>query len=258
MKKILISLAVLLVIIIVVIFAGKNIIAKIAVTKGVETVTGLQMDIGSMNVGIQETNIGINNMRLHNPSGYPENIMMNMPEIFIDYDLGAFLKRKAHLEEIKINLKEFTVIKNKDGELNINSLNVAKEEKEPHEAEEKKKTEIEIDLLDLKIGKVAYKDFSKGDKPKVIEYDVNLHEQFHNITDLNEIGKIILVKALAKTNIAQLTGFALDSLQKEVLGFIGKAPIVGKPIEDIGEKAVDTLKKTTEGITKTLKLPSGK
>ncbi len=258
MKKILISLAVLLVIIIVVIFAGKNIIAKTAVTKGVEIVTGLQMDIGSMSVGIQETNIGINSMRLHNPSGYPENIMMNIPEIFIDYDLAAFLKRKAHLEEIRINLKEFTVIKNKDGELNINSLKVAKEEKEPQEAEEKKKTEIKIDLLDLKIGKVAYKDFSKGDKLKVIEYNVNLHEQFHNITDLNEIGKIILVKALAKTNIAQLTGFALDSLQKEVLGFIGKAPIVGKPIEDIGEKAVDTLKKTTEGITKTLKLPSGK
>ena len=129
MKKLLIIIVVLLIVITAVLFIGKNLIAKTAVTKGVELMTGLQVEIDSMNVGVLNTNIGIYSMRLHNPSGYPENIMIKMPEIFIDYDLSAFLRRNTHLEEIKINLKEFTVIKNKKGELNIDSLKMAKKGK---------------------------------------------------------------------------------------------------------------------------------
>lgn len=259
MKKVILSVLIILVVFAALLFLGKNYIAKTAVTKGVMAVTGLKIDINDIKVGIINTFIDVDDMKLFNPPDFPEKVMVEMPDIYVDYELSSFLKRKAHLEEIRIDLKEFTVIKNKNGELNIDSLKVAKEEKkEPQKPEKKEKTEVKIDLLDLKIGKVSYMDFSRGEKPKVIEYNVNLHEQFHNITNLNELGKIILVKALMKTDIAQLAGFALDSLQSEISGIIGKTPIVGKPIQDVTEKAVDTLKETTEGIKKKLKLPFGK
>ncbi len=263
MKKVLILLVVVFVVIIAALFIGKNIVAKTAITSGVKAVTGLEMDIGSMNVGIMNTLIGINNLKLYNPADYSDRVMIDMSEIYVDYDLRAFLKRNAHLEEVRINLNKLTVIKNRNGKLNIDSLKVVRDDKKSKEPEEKKKadkkkTEIKIDTLDLKIGKVAYKDFSKGKKPIVLEYNVNLHEKFYNITDVNEIGKLILVKALSKTDIANLAGFALDSLQKDVLGLVGKAPILGKPIQDVGEKAVDTLKETAEELKKTLKLPFGK
>ncbi|MCK5139725.1 MAG: hypothetical protein KAQ85_07790, partial [Thermodesulfovibrionia bacterium] len=109
MKKV-ITLIIVLLIIGALLFVGKNLIAKTSVTRGVKTVTGLTLDMGSMNVGIRNTLVSINNMKLYNPAGYTDKVMVDMPEIYIDYNLSSFLKRKAHLEEVRIDLKELTVI----------------------------------------------------------------------------------------------------------------------------------------------------
>ena len=259
MKKILKLLGLLVVILLIVLLIGRNFIAKTAVTGGVKAVAGLEMDIDSMDVGILNTLVGINEMKIYNPPEFSDRVMVDMPEIYIDYDLSAFIEGKVHLEELRINLKELTVVKDKDGKLNINSLKVAKtgKEKEPEKPEEKKETEIKIDLLDLKIGKVVYKDYSRGSEPKILEYNLNLHEKYENITDLNELGKLILVKALMNTNIANLTNFALNSLQSEVSDTLKKATEAGKALQEIDEKVTDILKETTQDIKDKLKLPFG-
>ena len=89
-----------------------------------------------------------------------------MPEIYVDYDLPAIVKGKVHLTEVRINLKEFMVVKNEKGELNLDSLNVVQEQqprkkraKEPEPKEEGKEPDLQIDVLELKIGKVIYKAF---------------------------------------------------------------------------------------------------
>ena len=114
MKKILIVVVILLVATAAV-FAAKNVIAQIAVSQGVKAITGLRLDIGSMNVGILKTLLGIKDLKLFNPRGFQDKIMVDMPEIYVDYDLGAFLKGKVHLEEVRLNLKELTVVKNEKG-----------------------------------------------------------------------------------------------------------------------------------------------
>jgi hypothetical protein len=260
MKKILKLLGLLVVILLIVLLIGRNFIAKTAVTGGVKAVAGLEMDIDSMDVGILNTLVGINEMKIYNPPEFSDRVMVDMPEIYIDYDLSAFIEGKVHLEELRINLKELTVVKDKDGKLNINSLKVAKtgKEKEPEKPGAKKETEIKIDLLDLKIGKVVYKDYSGGGEPKVLEYNLNLHEKYENITDLNELGKLILVKALMNTNIANLTNFALNSLQSEVSDTLKKATEAGKALQEIDEKITDILEETTQDIKDKLKLPFGK
>ena len=92
-----------------------------------------------MNVGIRNTLVSINNMKLYNPAGYTDKVMVDMPEIYIDYNLSSFLKRKAHLEEVRIDLKELTVIKDKKGKLNIDALKVVKDEKEVKKKKQRNK-----------------------------------------------------------------------------------------------------------------------
>lgn len=245
MKKILGVVLGLVVILIAVLLIGKNIIAKTVVTGGVKAVTGLELEIGKMDVGLANTLIGIDNMILYNPSDFTDRVMVDMPEIFVDYDLAAFFKGKVHLEEVRINLKELTVIKNKDGVLNLDSLKAAKSgeeaEKAEEEAEKGEKPEISIDLLKLKIGKVSYKDYSKGDKPKVLEYNVNIDEEYENITDIDKLAKIILVNALINTNIAKLTNFDLGSL----------TAVVPDSVKKLGEMGAETLQKGSDIATDT-------
>ena len=81
-----------------------------------------------MDIGIFKTLIGINELQLYNPSGFVDELMFDVPEIYVDYDLGAFMKGRTHLEEVRLHLKEFIVVKNEAGELNLDSLKVVKEE----------------------------------------------------------------------------------------------------------------------------------
>ena len=203
--------------ILVVLFLGKNAIANMAVSRGVKAITGLTLNIKSLSVGVFRSALGIKELTLFNPSGFKEKVMVDMPELYVNYDLGAFLKGKVHLEEVRLNLKELTVIKNEKGQLNLDSLKVVqaqKEQKGPSQRKEKAKApEIRIDLLELSIGKVIYKDYSRGTPPQVTEFDVNIREKYENISNPYVLGSLILTRALFKTQIARLANFDVRGLE---------------------------------------------
>ena len=129
MKKILTSVIVAVLAVVLVVGIAKNPIAKFSVEKAVEVVTGLKLSIGNLNIGILKTLVGINDLKLFNPSGYEDKVMLDMPEIYVDYDLPAILGGKIHLRTVRLNMSEFVVVKNAKGELNLDALNVVKEQK---------------------------------------------------------------------------------------------------------------------------------
>ncbi len=274
MRKLFIIVSIIFVLLVAVFF-GKNLIVKTSVKAGVKAMTGLKLNIKSMNVGILNSLIGINGLQLFNPPGFVDELMVDLPEIYVDYDLGAFIKGKIHLEEVRLNLKEFSVIKNEKGELNLDSLRIVEEKKdekvEGEEKKEKEKTkmpELQIDVLELKIGKVVYKDYSKGTPPKSKEFNVNIDERYENITNPRAFISLIIVKALKNTTIARLTNFNLGALQENVTGKLKETTqkvmetadkVIGTGKDDVGKKVKEAAKETIEKTTDTLKkfLPFG-
>jgi len=274
MKKTIIIISIIFALL-VAIFFGRNLIVQTSVKAGVKAMTGLKLSIKSMNFGVLNSFISINGLQLFNPPGFVDELMVDLPEVYVDYELGAFIKRKVHLEEVRLNLKEFSVIKNEKGELNLDSLRVVEEKKEEkvegEEEKEEEKTkmpELQIDVLELKINKVVYKDYSKGTPPKTKEFDVNIDERYENITDPRAFMSLIIVKALKNTTIARLTNFNLGALQEDVAGKLkestqkvmetaDKAIETGK--EDVEKKVKETTKETIEKATDTMKkiLPFG-
>lgn len=221
---------------------AKNSIARVAVSTSVRAMTGLKVGMRRMHVGLIRTLIDIKGLKLFNPAGFPEALMADMPEIYVDYDLGAFLARKVHLERLRINLREFVVIKNEKGEVNLNSLKSVKakktKEKEKKPAQAEKKDAFKIDVLELKIGKVIYKDYSRGAPPSVAEFNVNIDERYENITNPEKLANVILVKALVNTTIANLANFDLGLLKGEVADLLKSATRIA------GETADKALEKT--------------
>ena len=250
MKREVITIPAIVLVLLIALFFGKNVVIKTSVTAGVRTMTGLKLSIRGMDFGIFKTLIGINELQLYNPSGFVDKLMIDCPEIYVDYDLGAFMKGRTHLEEVRLNLKEFIVVKNEAGELNLDSLKVVKEEEviDKDKKEKSKTRELQIDILELRIDKVVYKDYSKGTPPKVKEYNVNIDDRFENITDPKTFGRLIIVKALKNTTIASLTNFDLGKLQRGISGTVRKTAekaleTPGRAIEigkDAGEKARET------------------
>lgn len=257
--------------ILVVLSFAKDLTVKVALEKGMELVTGLKLRVSSISVGILNTSVGIRDLRLYNPAGYEDKIMLDMPEIYVNYDLAAFLRGKVHLEEVRIDMNEFVVVKNAKGELNLDSLNVVKAEKsgkKPAQEAAGKAPEISIDKLRLKIGKVTYKDYSKGGAPAVQEFNVNLDETYSNIDDPYALVSLIVVKSLANTSIAKATNFNVNGLSNTISNTLSTATktateAAGKlgttaqqATQEVTKQAGETVKKTSEAVKNML--PFGK
>ncbi len=279
MKRKVVIIPAIVLAILIALFFGKNVIIKTSVTAGVRAMTGLKLSIRSMDIGIFKTLIGINELQLYNPSGFVDEVMIDCPEIYVDYDLGAFMKGRTHLEEVRLILKEFIVVKNEAGKLNLDSLKVVKGKgKEEREKGEEKKGEtdggeeketkmldFQIDVLELRIDKVVYKDYSKGTPPKAQEYNVNIDDRFENITDPKTLGRLVILKALKNTAIARLANFDIGKLQRGISETVKKTTekvqeATDRAVKDIEEKAREAarekVKKATDAIKKIL--PFGK
>ncbi|MCK4852277.1 MAG: hypothetical protein KAS86_04100 [Candidatus Omnitrophica bacterium] len=271
MKKNPVFLIVAVLAIVLVLSVAKNTIARISVERGVRLVTGLSLKMKSLDIGIIRTLIDINDLRLFNPPGYEDRVMLDMPEIFVDYDLPAIIRGRIHLEKVRINLKEFVVVKNDKGELNLDSLKSVQQQKKAEKPAARKKgkaPEIQIDVLELKIGKVIYKDYSAGGKPAVKEFDINIDEKFRNIDDPNKLISLIVVKALMHTTIAELADFDLSSLEGPITDTLAAAQKIvggaGGVLAGTTEQARETvkataglLKETTEDLKEVIKFPFG-
>ena len=200
----------------------KNLMARSAIVAGVKAVTGLTLDVGSMDVGLFNTAIGVKDLRLRNPAGFADPYMMEVPEFYVHYDLGAFFKHRVHLESVRLHLKQFTVIKERQGQLNLDALKVVRTSKagspKPAESAPGQAPEIQVDRLDLKIGSVVFKDYSGGGTPRVQTFAVNVDEQYEHITNPQTLAALIVSRALIRTSIAKLTGLELNALQSQIGG----------------------------------------
>ena len=202
---------------------AKDLIAKTAVESGVGFMTGLKLNMRHFSFSLMNTSLQIRDLKLFNPRGYPDKMMVSMPEIYVNYELRPLFQSKVHLEEVRIYLKEFVVEKNAKGELNLDALKAVESQKREATAKPKepktpksKAPQIKVDTLKLKIEKVIYKDYSRGAKPFVQEFNMNLNEAYSNITNPYGIVSLIVVKVLMNTSIARLTNFDIGSLQSSV------------------------------------------
>ena len=244
-------------IVILVLAVAKDMIIKVSVESGARVVTGLPLKIQSLRVGLIRTLVGIKNLRVLNPKNYPDKVMLDMPEIYVDYDLPAIMKGKVHLNEVRINLKEFVVVKNADGDLNLNEIKVVQAQERgrtpepPAPVKEKaKEPELLIDSLELKIGKVVYKDYSGRGEPTIREFELNINEKYENIDDPNKLVALIIVRALMNTTVGRLANFDMKNLKGSVSDTLASAQ---KVVAETAAEATARAKETAAQATKAAK-----
>lgn len=250
---------------------GKNVIAKAAVMGAAKAITGLDVHLRSMSVGLLKTAVRIQGLEVHNPPAFVDSVMLDMPEIYVDYNLGSMLKGKPHLSEVRIHLAELDVIKNQEGAVNINSIQALQSGKPNAQAKPSPKTaagpapEFQIDRLSLKVGKVVYKDYTRrGAPPQVREFAVNINEYYEHITNPYTFAGLVISRALVKTTIGQLADIDVNALQAGVMNALKEpagsllpaANAVSKEAVGTAKEAVGTaqeaVKETTQGLKKLL------
>lgn len=219
-KIILISLAILIAFSFI-----KNSFAQFVIESVVSKAAHLPLRIGSTHVGIARGKIVLKNMRLRNPRAYPDKWLLDAPLVSLDYDWLSLWKGRAHFEEIRLNIREITVIKNAKGELNVDALKGAGREKKKAQARKApaKPVKMMIDKLYLTIGRVVYKDYSQGPVPTEQVFDIQIQDRvYSHIDDPEQLVHLVVFQALTNTAVAKLANLDLGVFKEGASGALNE------------------------------------
>jgi len=220
MKK-LSTILIIIVAIIIGIAVVKDQILKTVITTAASGVTGAPVSMKKFSLSFIKQSVRIEGFAMGNPKGFAAGTLIDLPNVEVALDVAALLKGKLHLRLVDLNLKELGLEKNKEGKLNVDSLKVAGQPaKEPKVKAEKKPAKamaIQIDELNLQMGRMVMKDYSAGAQPTVQVFDINLKKSYKNITSVEQLVALILsepmksagFKGAAIYGAAMLTGVGI-------------------------------------------------
>ncbi len=189
----------------------KDQIIRSVVTTVAAKVTGTRVEINGFSLSVLSSTINITGFKMYNPSGFPEGLLVSCPKIKVIYDRATLFKPDRRFLVVDIELQELGLTRNQDGKLNVDALKIA------HPSTASSSAPMRIDLLNLKIGQIVYKDYKGGAAPVVRVYQVNRSKSFKKIPTAQQLAVLVLaepMKAIAIKNAeiygaAMLTGAAI-------------------------------------------------
>lgn len=258
--KLIFKILVTLIVILTVLFLGRNIIVKSVMETSMEVIAGAEMRVHKVNIDPFKTQISLTGIQVFNPKGFNDDVMVDIPEIFVDYDFSALTKGVAGFDEIRFHLKEFNVVKNADDQINIKALKPLQEkemkedktqEEKPTEASKKQgQPEFLVKKFILRVDEVNYITINASNEENIQRFPIKLKEEMSDIDNPDTLVRVITYKALLSTTIAQLSGFDLKGLGGVLKGKLGDT--IGS-VSEVGGKTIEKATGLFKGITDTIK-----
>lgn len=84
--------------------------------------TGLEVDIGRLEVGLLSPTVTVEDLKLYNPPEFGGAPFVVLPELHFEYDRGAFATGALHLRLLRVNLAEISFVQNAAGRWNIQEI----------------------------------------------------------------------------------------------------------------------------------------
>lgn len=197
----------------------KNGLFQMVIGTAISKAARVPVQIGSTSVRLLTSTINLRNIRFQNPRGFRERVMMDIRQVYIDFDPGAIFKGQAHFEQVKLDLKEIVVIKNREGALNVDAMKPPKGQEQKPTRAKGKDVKLKIDQLYLTVGRVIYKDYSAGGEPAIQTFDIGIeNREYRNIEDPAVVVNLIMFEALSRTTLSRLANLDLGTFKQ---GFSG-------------------------------------
>lgn len=232
----------------------RDFVVTAAIQSAVKMATGLTLKVERLHIGISNTYVQIKGLELKNPAGFEEKVMLAIPEIYVDYQIRALPKGVLHLNSVVLDLETFNVVKNAQGTLNLDSFKTLAPAKSSGEVKPKdpasksKALKISIAALKLRINKVSYMDFSVN-PPRIQDFNIGINESYAQVDNLDNMVRLIVVKALMNTSISSMTNLDLGSLQDSVSGVLSSsAEMATTAVLDAKNTALVETQKLTESV----------
>src|SRR6266446_4482943 len=207
MKKLLWMVPAGLIVLLVVLFLSRNVIARVSVEIGAKKVTGFPLKIGSVDVGLFSGKLDVRDLTLMNPPEFQEKMFVDMPQLYVDYRLGSMLSGAPHINDMLINIKQLVIVKTDKGDSNAMKLKGV-----VSGGNSKSSTKYQLDQLRIQVGSVTIKDYSRV-KPMERTLTLNLQRTYKNISDSTDITRLVLLSIAGNVPLPDI-GIKPEDLKK--------------------------------------------
>ena len=228
----------------VLLFVYREPLLKKSVKWIVKDLTGFSVEVEKLRVGIFRPVIDIRELKIYNPESFSDRLLLDMPRLLVRYVPSEIFKGNLVFKEIRIDVEEFQLVKQRDGSTNIGQLKGV--------GESGKKTRVpalSIALLRLRINKLVYKDYTVS-PPLVKTFHIGINKEFYNINDSTKLVRLIVGEALLKTNIRNLADVNIGILESTVKTVLGTSKELVTGTTSVAVGVVKGTINTTTGVLK--------
>jgi hypothetical protein len=152
------------------------ILKKITVSR-IRSQTGLQSEIGAFHISLGSGAVHLQNFKLLNLGEFGGSPLLDIPEIYLLLDAQHTTTDKLHFKEVRLNLAQLHVIKDKSGRYNIDQLaKLPKQPKAPKTKRDQSSVQFGgIDRLYVTLGSIKYTDLR--DPTQNEEMNLNIKDE---------------------------------------------------------------------------------
>jgi hypothetical protein len=201
--KWLLRLFILAIVLIVIFFLSLNSILRVVIEHNIRKQTGMDAEIGRFKLGLLEPTIEIQNLKIYNSTNFAGTPFLDIPEIHVEYDRAALVKREIHVTLMRFNLGELDIVKNQAGQTNIFALGLSVPTKKPGGQSAinfKRQTGYDftgIDALNISIGKAKFVDLKnpQNNREQTIGIDNCVIPNVKSPSDLAGLGALVVLRS---------------------------------------------------------------
>ncbi len=162
--------------------------------------TTLPVEIGKVHFSLRRPQFSIQEIQILNPSGFPAGPLAQVGEVRARYSPSPKFVGGFELKKVEIDFKDFRLIRNETGKLNLPSLAPAENRNL-------------INEVILNLGPVTYTDLSSG-QPAQETFDLALsHAIYRNVKGISGILEILKWEILKRTGVEESAPPALPQIK---------------------------------------------
>jgi len=200
----------LLVLTVVLVIAGilsMDSLLRVLMEHRIRAATGMDAEIGRVNVGLLEPRLEVLDLKLFNPPNFGGAPFLNIREIHVEYDRAALARSKLHLTLVRFNLGELDIVKNEAAQTNLFGLALGAPLQKstgpgpnPAAAEFQRQTGLSfqsVDVLNVSIGTFKYLDLkdSRHNRTQPIDIDNYVVKNVRGPDDLMGLAFLIALRS---------------------------------------------------------------
>jgi hypothetical protein len=142
-------------------------ISKEILVSRLRSQTGMEVKVSAVHVGLLSPTMSVEGLKLYNTAEFGGSVCLDMPELYIEYDASAFRSGQFHLNLLRLNLAEVSVVLDKNGRNNFERWKKKGKETTGHKKPAVKMKFTGIGVMNITLGKLLVSDLASGHREEI-------------------------------------------------------------------------------------------